>query len=184
MRDEPGPLNVLLRDNAYPDGSIETWIVPRSGRTSVQERQAFFNETRWGVGPDSEVMANLLYGLHLYDSSRFQGTIRSGITFLLDRQDASGSWASRWYIGPYYGTYVVLRLLEATGDTVTEARRALAFLLESQRADGGWGLSGADSDPLCTALALLALRYCHTGESRQESLEAARKWSSPKLETN
>ncbi len=81
-------LRVLLTDGAHPDGSFETWIIPAAGRTTEQQRQAEFVRLAWGRGPDSEVMANLLYALALYDPARFQdafwpraaGTSRPGRT--------------------------------------------------------------------------------------------------------
>lgn len=158
------PLSVLLRDNTRPDGGIETWIVPAEGRTPQQERQLEFNTTRWGTGPDIEVMANILYGLALYDRARFEETIRRGTDYLVALQDAEGSWQSRWYYGSFYGTYVCLRLLAATDPRSSAVGRAARFLRASQREDGGWG-TGEESDSLSTALALLALSYVEEVES-------------------
>jgi squalene-hopene/tetraprenyl-beta-curcumene cyclase len=157
-----GPLAVLLRDRARPDGSIETWIVPAADRTPEQERQLRFNEEKWGTGPDNEVVANLLYALTLYDRERFADTVRRGIGWLATRQEADGSWPSTWYYGPFYGTYVCLRLLAAVCPEAPEIAAAARFLESTQRIDGGWG-AGAESDPLSSALAILGLR---TAEGR------------------
>lgn len=150
------PLAVLLHDNARPDGPFETWIVPATGRTPQQERQAEFNRSKWGVGPDNEVMANLFYALALYDPVRFAETIQHGITYLESQQEANGSWVSRWYYGPYYGTYVCLRLFAIARPNSPTIRHALHFLRQSQGSDGGWGLEDT-GDPLSTSLALLGL---------------------------
>ncbi len=150
------PLAVLLHDNTRPDGSFETWIVPATGRTSQQACQAEFNQSKWGVGPDNEVMANLLYALEIYDPMRLADTIQHGVNYLESQQEANGSWMSRWYYGPYYGTYVCLRLLAVARPGSPTIRHALRFLRQSQHADGGWGLEEA-SDPLSTSLALLGL---------------------------
>ena len=150
------PLAILLRDNARPDGSLETWILPTHGRTPQQERQAEFNRAKWGVGPDNEVMANQLYALMLYKPLDFAETVQRGVAYLETQQEDDGSWVSKWYYGPYYGTFVCLRLFAAARPDSPTISRALQFLRRHQRPDGGWGLDEA-SDPLSTALALLGL---------------------------
>lgn len=170
------PLATLLRDNARADGSFETWIVPATGRTPEQERQAEFNQSKWGVGPDNEVMANLLYALALYDPMRFDETIRNGIAYLESQQEANGCWMSRWYYGPYYGTYVCLRLLSAARPESPTTRGALRFLRQDQNIDGGWGLEET-SDPLSTSLALLGLASVQDGDSSSDPDRAERALS-------
>lgn len=63
------PLSVVLRDNLRPDGAIRTWILPSMGATPAEERQALFVRRAWGDGSDTEVIANFLYGLWVYDQS-------------------------------------------------------------------------------------------------------------------
>lgn len=153
------PLHTLLSDNRGSDGSFETWIVPAQQRTPKQERQAFYAEHGWKRTADVDVMANLLYALALYDEGRFAEVISSGTQYIESRQDEDGSWYSTWYYGPFYGTYVTLRLLERVkpaSEAMTAARR---FLLNSQHEDGSWGMPGAEGDPLCAALALLCWGY-------------------------
>ena len=145
------PLEVLFRDNAHPDGSFETWIVPRQNRSFDEELQTKWIEVAWGYGPDPEVMANLLYALSLYDKERFRDEIARGIAFIESRQDASGAWLSTWYHGPFYGTCVVLRLLAACAPKSPAIERAVSFLRNAERNEGGWG------DPLSSALAIMAL---------------------------
>jgi squalene-hopene/tetraprenyl-beta-curcumene cyclase len=152
-----GPLGVLLRDRSRADGSFETWIVPARDRTPEQERQVRFNQEKWGTGPDTEVVANLLYALVLYDRERFAATIERGIHWLETRQEADGSWRSTWYYGPFYGTYVCLRLLTAACPDSPAIAAARGFLTAQQRSDGGWGFEAA-SDLLSSALAVLGLR--------------------------
>ncbi|MBC1189777.1 prenyltransferase/squalene oxidase repeat-containing protein [Microcystis aeruginosa CS-558/01A06] len=150
------PLKFLLEDCAYPDGSFETWIIPQNQRTPEQENQAKWAKEAWGTGPDTDVIANLVYALWLYDSQRFSDQIKQGISYLESQQQADGSWLSSWYHGPYYGTYVCLRLLAATKPDSPAISRASNFLKTHQHSDGGWGLT-EDSDSLSTALSLLGL---------------------------
>jgi len=166
------PLTILLRDNARPDGALETWIIPTHGRTPQQERQAEFNRSKWGSGPDNEVMANQLYALLLYKPLDFAETIQRGITYLETQQEDDGSWVSKWYYGPYYGTAVCLRLLAAARPDSPTIPRALQFLRRHQRPEGGWGLDNV-SDPLSTALALLGLAVAQVmGGEREDHARA------------
>ena len=146
-------LDTLITDNHHPDGSFETWIVPAVPTNDEQARQQYYVRHLWGEGPDCDVIANLLLALHHYDAQRFQRVILSGLDYLESQQQCDGSWTSTWYKGPYYGTYVCMRLLRHLKPESHAVARGSSFLRETQRKDGGWG----ESDPLSTALALLAL---------------------------
>ncbi len=151
------PLSIVL-GGANDDGSFESWIIPLSDRTEQETRQLQFARTTWGTGADPEVVANLLYALALIDRKRYSREIERGLRYLEKMQLHDGSWESTWYQGPFYGTYVCLRLL-AEGQVTRHSRpvhQAAAFLLASQNPDGGWGL-GASSNALDTSLALLGL---------------------------
>jgi squalene-hopene/tetraprenyl-beta-curcumene cyclase len=167
-------LSVLLDDNAHPDGSFETWIIPRvERRTTIQRTQAAFVKSAWGRGPDSDVIANLLYALILYDQDQFAEQIDRGCAFLESQQEPDGSWKSTWYHGPYYGTYVCLRLFAAVSPSSHAVRRAQHFLVDAQRADGGWG--DGDTKPLDTALALLALASVFDNTASEDCLAKAER---------
>jgi squalene-hopene/tetraprenyl-beta-curcumene cyclase len=144
------PLQVLLRDGMHADGSFETWIVPRENRSPEQNAQAHWIDVAWGRGADTEVMANLLYALHLYDANRFADVIAKGTSVIAARAEADGSFRSTWYHGPHYGTYVVARLLAACEPHSPALAAAIRFTIDAMTAEA-WG------DPLNTALALLTL---------------------------
>ncbi|AFY50883.1 squalene cyclase [Nostoc sp. PCC 7524] len=150
------PLDVLLKDCSHDDGSFETWLVPTTNLTPEQERQAEFIKCAWGTGSDTDVIANLFYALTLFDHGRFAENITQGVNYIESQQQPDGSWLSTWYHGPYYGTYVCLRLLAIAKPKSPAIARALNFLHHSQLADGGWGLND-ESDALNTALSLLGL---------------------------
>ncbi|HEX5087643.1 MAG TPA: squalene--hopene cyclase [Nocardioides sp.] len=93
-----------------------------------------------------------------------------GVRWLLDGQEADGSWFGRWGANHVYGTGAVVPALVAAGvDPRTAAiRRAVRWLEEHQNADGGWGedlrsyrdparVGRGASTPSQTAWALLAL---------------------------
>lgn len=149
------PLSIF-DENCHSDGSWETWIIPNSERTHAQSRQAEFVQSMWSTGPDPEVVANLLYALTLLDRDRFCQQIDRGVKYLQNQQSKEGCWSSTWYHGPYYGTYVCLRLLFQVSPEAEPIQLAADFLRRRQNKDGGWG-SEESSNALDTSLALLAL---------------------------
>jgi hypothetical protein len=52
-------VTLAIKDRRCPDGGIETWILPKVNLSPSQAKQAFFNQTKWGTGPDTEAVANL-----------------------------------------------------------------------------------------------------------------------------
>jgi squalene-hopene/tetraprenyl-beta-curcumene cyclase len=67
--------------------------------------------------------------------------VRAGVRWLLDHQEADGSWFGRWGINYVYGTGAAVPGLIAAGqDPASEpVRRAVRWLEAHQNADGGWG---------------------------------------------
>ncbi|CCH78703.1 Squalene--hopene cyclase [Nostocoides japonicum T1-X7] len=95
---------------------------------------------------------------------------RRGVRWLLDAQEADGSWFGRWGANHVYGTGAVVPALVAAGISPQAApvRAAVRWLVDHQNPDGGWGedlrsyadpswIGRGDSTPSQTAWALLAL---------------------------
>jgi squalene-hopene/tetraprenyl-beta-curcumene cyclase len=95
---------------------------------------------------------------------------RRGVRWLLDAQEADGSWFGRWGTNHVYGTGAVVPALIVTGTSTEDPviRRAVNWLADHQNPDGGWGedlrsyvdpawIGRGDSTPSQTAWALLAL---------------------------
>ncbi len=114
-----------LNDRMLSDGGIETWIIPK-------KKQEYFNETKWGKGPDVEVVANFIYALNIYEKTKYKETIDKAIVYVLKQQNDKGFWESRWYYGNYYGTYVCLKLLNEFEDKYSNhIQKALDYLINS-----------------------------------------------------
>ncbi len=126
------PLKILLQNNLLENGAVETWIVPKYERSQIQEMQHQYNSSKWGVGPDTEVVANLFYGLAVYDPKRFSRVINNAVSYLESVQNTEGSWESRWYYDAFYGTYVCSRLIGKISPRSSALRLAEDFLLKTQ----------------------------------------------------
>jgi hypothetical protein len=162
------PLRTLLQNNLLENGAVETWIVPKNNRDEIQDIQQRYNERKWGVGPDTEVVANLFYGLVIYDPNRFSRVIKNAVSYLESVQNADGSWDSRWYYEAFYGTFVCARLIAKIVPDSAALAAAEKFLIKTQNTDGGWGAE--KSDQLNTSLALLALANCPPAQAAREPI--------------
>jgi squalene/oxidosqualene cyclase-like protein len=103
-------------------------------------------------------------------TARVTRTIRRGVQFLLRLQHPDGSFPAVWGVNFLYATFLAVRGLRAAGLTPDDPAltRAAAWVLGTQRTDGGWGehytgcLAGRyvehpHSEPVMTSWALLAL---------------------------
>jgi len=106
--------------------------------------------------------------------------------WLIDRQEAGGSWFGRWGVNHVYGTGAVVPALIAAGVSTSEPciRRAVSWLERHQNEDGGWGedprsydspewIGRGESTASQTAWALLAL---HAAGESSESLAKGVQW--------
>jgi squalene-hopene/tetraprenyl-beta-curcumene cyclase len=108
--------------------------------------------------------------------------IQRGVAFLRRTQTPEGPWHGRWGVNYLYGTWSVLRALEAIGLGAADpmVKRAIRWLEARQNPDGGWGetcdsyadphLKGRGvSGPSQTAWALLGLMAA--GQARSSAVE-------------
>jgi squalene-hopene/tetraprenyl-beta-curcumene cyclase len=67
--------------------------------------------------------------------------VRDAIHYLIETQEADGSWYGRWGVNYIYGTWQVLRGLRAIGHDTTQdwILRGRDWLESCQNDDGGWG---------------------------------------------
>ncbi|MBG0740615.1 squalene--hopene cyclase [Paeniglutamicibacter antarcticus] len=96
--------------------------------------------------------------------------MQRGVRWLLEHQEADGSWFGRWGANHVYGTGAVVPALIAAGESVDSPaiHRAVQWLYSHQNTDGGWGedlrsyadaswVGRGESTASQTAWALLAL---------------------------
>ena len=120
--------------------------------------------------PTEDLAGRGLEMLGTYGETRVHPRAARALGFVKRTQDPRGGWYGRWGANYIYGTWSVLRGLQAIGEDLNApyVRRAVRWLESCQNADGGWGetlLSYADpalagkgeSIPSQTAWALLGL---------------------------
>ena len=120
--------------------------------------------------PSADVTAHVLEMFGRLGYPRDYPPLERAYRYLRREQEENGSWFGRWGVNYVYGTGAVLPALESIGEDMSQpyVRRAVAWLIEHQNADGGWGEScGSYVDPRLhgvgpstasqTAWALLAL---------------------------
>ncbi|XP_030971196.1 beta-amyrin synthase-like isoform X3 [Quercus lobata] len=107
-------------------------------------------------------------------------SIRNGISYIENTQLPDGSWYGSWGICFIYGTWFALGGLAAVGKTYhncPNVRKAVDFLLRTQKNNGGWGesylscpnkeyvpLEGNRSNLVQTAWAMMGL--IHAGQAK------------------
>lgn len=138
-----------------PDGGVPTWILDPADHSGLGEMMRAYVDVTGSGGVHPDVVANLLAGLILYDAARYRSDLIKAAAYLEAAQDERGAWASRWYAGPYYGTFRAVSALSRLVPDSAALERTRDFLLRGQRPDGGWG--EVESDPLATAFAVLGL---------------------------
>jgi squalene-hopene/tetraprenyl-beta-curcumene cyclase len=149
------PLEVLLSEGVMDDGGIETWILPKEGNRE-QALQLEWARKAWGTGADVDVMANLLYALHLLDEVKYKTIIQAGTDYIIRRQQANGTWEATWYFYHHYTAYICNRLIGLVCPGADALRKSVAHTLNC---DFAW--TAADNvfcptTALGTALSILA----------------------------
>ncbi|XP_075666637.1 beta-amyrin synthase-like [Castanea sativa] len=94
----------------------------------------------------SSIQALLLFKkLHPeHRRKEIENSIQKAVQYILDIQMPDGSWYGNWGICFMYGTWFALGALAAVGKTYKNCsaiRRAVDFLLRTQKEDGGWSES-------------------------------------------
>jgi squalene-hopene/tetraprenyl-beta-curcumene cyclase len=95
--------------------------------------------------PTEDVTARCVSMLaQLGETTHDSPALAAAVDYLMRTQCEDGSWYGRWGMNYIYGTWSVLCALNVAGaDRASpEMRRAVAWLVSIQNADGGWGEDG------------------------------------------
>ncbi|KAJ7576848.1 terpenoid cyclases/protein prenyltransferase alpha-alpha toroid [Mycena floridula] len=109
-----------------------------------------------------------------YRAQDIESTIQKAISYLHNVQSPEGGWLGCWGICFTYATMFALESLSLVGENYhnsQHAKRACEYLLQKQRADGGWGESYQSCEQSAWCWAALALM--HAGYPEPEPLEKA-----------
>ncbi|MEZ0298956.1 MAG: squalene--hopene cyclase [Candidatus Methylacidiphilales bacterium] len=123
--------------------------------------------------PCSDITSRGLEVFGRMGMKRSDPVVRRAIKFIRDTQLSDGSWLGRWGINYIYGTFLVLRGLQAIGEDMNQdwILRGRDWLESCQNEDGGWGESAASYDdprlkgqgpttPSQTAWSLIGILAC------------------------
>ncbi|TYK47367.1 hypothetical protein FXF68_25125 [Actinomadura decatromicini] len=88
---------------------------------------------------------------------RYTKTVGDLVTLLCDQQRDDGSWTDRWHASPYYATLCCVAALSRFGGgrAAGTLARARAWVLDTQRPDGSWGLWAGTVEETAYALQIL-----------------------------
>jgi squalene-hopene/tetraprenyl-beta-curcumene cyclase len=162
-------LQLLFSDySCNADGAFETWIVDRNAKDAATQGMIKAIADLWGSGCDVEVIANLAYGLALYEYPTYRNQIEAAASYVERQQSHSGLWNPTWYATPYYGSFAALRLLHRIYPLSSTLAKASEHFVSAQHLDGGFGIQS--STPLETALSILCLHLLPIDASEKERM--------------
>jgi squalene-hopene/tetraprenyl-beta-curcumene cyclase len=137
--------------------------------------------------PTVDITGRMLEMLASYGYTRDDKRVAKAIQFIFKEQEPDGSWFGRWGVNYLYGTFLVLRGLDAIGIDHLEpqVQQAAEWIRMVQNPDGGWGETCGSYDdpntrgigpstPSQTAWALLGLLAA--GDDRSDSLAKGVRW--------
>ena len=137
--------------------------------------------------PTADITGRILEMLATYGYTRRDIRVERAVQFVLREQEQDGSWFGRWGVNYLYGTFLVLRGLEAMGVWSHEPPivNAAEWIRMVQNADGGWGETCGSYDdpaqrgigpstPSQTAWAVLGLLAA--GDLRSDSVAKGIRW--------
>lgn len=137
--------------------------------------------------PTVDITGRMLEMLAQYGFTRKDPRVEKAVQFILKEQESDGSWFGRWGVNYLYGTFLVLRGLEAMGMWNHEPaiQQAAEWIRMVQNTDGGWGETCGTYDdpnqrgigpstPSQTAWAVLGLLAA--GDTRSDSVAKGIRW--------
>ena len=141
------------------------------GRRYLKQSQNLdggFPTHRGGVQSEVEITAHALSALA--DDGRSFENILNASNWLAQNQQQDGTFSYEWTLSVYYPVSQVLQMLNHTqqlDDDNPLLVKSLAFMANSQNADGGWGsFPGWVSTVLATSYAVIGITACGGANSR------------------
>jgi squalene-hopene/tetraprenyl-beta-curcumene cyclase len=137
--------------------------------------------------PTVDITGRILEMLAAYGYTRGDKRVEKAIQFIFSEQESDGSWFGRWGVNYIYGTFLVLRGLEAIGvdNLEPQIQQAAEWIRMVQNPDGGWGETCGSYDdpdtrgvgpstPSQTAWAMMGLLAA--GDDRSDSVAKGVRW--------
>ena len=137
--------------------------------------------------PTVDITGRILEMLAAYGYTRTDKRVEEAIKFIYKEQEPDGSWFGRWGVNYLYGTFLVLRGLQAMDVSYLEVpvQQAAEWIRMVQNPDGGWGETCGTYDdpdqrgvgpstPSQTAWALLGLLAAN--DTRSDSVAKGIRW--------
>jgi squalene-hopene/tetraprenyl-beta-curcumene cyclase len=137
--------------------------------------------------PTVDITGRILEMLANYGYTRADKRVEKAVQFIFREQEPDGSWFGRWGVNYLYGSFLVLRGLEAIGidNHEPQIQQAAEWIRMVQNPDGGWGETCGSYDdpntrgigpstPSQTAWALLGLLAA--GDDRSDSVAKSVRW--------
>jgi len=137
--------------------------------------------------PTVDITGRILEMLATYGYTQEDSRVKKAIKFIRSEQESDGSWFGRWGVNYIYGTFLVLRGLDAIGfdHNEPEVLSAAEWIRMVQNPDGGWGETCGSYDdpntrgvgpstPSQTAWAMLGLLAA--GDDRSDSVAKGVRW--------
>jgi squalene-hopene/tetraprenyl-beta-curcumene cyclase len=137
--------------------------------------------------PSVDITGRILEMLAAYGYTRRDPRVEKAVQFILKEQESDGSWFGRWGVNYLYGTFLVLRGLQALEFSYLEpvVQQAAEWIRMVQNADGGWGETCGTygdpdkrgvgpSTPSQTAWAILGLLAAN--DTRSDSVAKGIRW--------
>ncbi len=137
--------------------------------------------------PTVDITGRILEMLASYGYTRRDKRVEKAIQFIFKEQEPDGAWFGRWGVNYLYGTFLVLRGLQAMEVSYLEpaVQQAAEWIRMVQNPDGGWGETAGTYDdpsqrgvgpstPSQTAWALLGLLAAN--DTRSDSVAKGVRW--------
>jgi halimadienyl-diphosphate synthase len=123
------------------------------------------------ANPSISANIHVAAGLREVGYERHHPALAKVINFLSGQRTVGGYWLDKWHLSPYYPTGHAIIAFGGFANDI--AQPALDWLIDSQRPNGGWGVS--QSTPEETAYALQALLFWKKQGNTTVPLEVLRK---------